>query len=98
GAAGAGGRGVAGLAGPDGETPPSRPLLYSDREDERTPVEVHAGPAALVAYLERDEHTGRLIQSMKSFLASRLFSATEIYGRSYRLESLMGMPLRMRRQ
>jgi len=84
---------LAGFAGPDGETPTFRSLLYFDREDERAPVEVHAGPAALVAYLERDEHAGRLIQSMKSFLASRLFSATEIFGRSYRLESLIGILL-----
>jgi len=84
---------LASFAGPDGETPTFRSLLYFDREDERAPVEVHAGPAALVAYLEREVHGGRLIQSMKSFLASRLFSATEIFGRSYRLENLIGILL-----
>ena len=81
---------LARFAGPDAPTPTFRSLLYFDREDDRSPVEVHAGPAALVAYLERDVHGGRLIQSMKSFLASRLFSATEIFGRSYRLEQLIG--------
>jgi hypothetical chaperone protein len=81
---------LARFAGPGEPTPTFRSLLYFDREDERGPVEVHAGPAALVAYLERDVHGGRLIQSMKSFLASRLFSATEIFGRSYRLEQLIG--------
>jgi hypothetical chaperone protein len=81
---------LARFVGPDEATPTFRSLLYFDREDDRSPVEVHAGPAALVAYLEREVHGGRLIQSMKSFLASRLFSATEIFGRSYRLEHLIG--------
>jgi len=84
---------LAEFAGPDGATPTFRSLLYFDREDDRAPVEVHAGPAALRAYLEREVHGGRLIQSMKSFLASRLFSATEIFGRSYRLEQLIGILL-----
>lgn len=81
---------LARFAGPDGLAAVFRSLLYFDREDARSPVEVHAGPGALVAYLEREEHGGRLIQSLKSFLASRLFSATEIFGRSYRLEQLIG--------
>src|SRR5262245_19471486 len=84
---------LAEFAGPDGSAPTFRSLLYFDREDERAPVEVHAGGAALLAYLERDVHGGRLIQSLKSFLASRLFSATEIFGRSYRLEQLIGILL-----
>jgi hypothetical chaperone protein len=81
---------LAEFVGPDGLTPTFRSLLYFDREDPESPVECYAGPAALVAYLERDVHGGRLIQSMKSFLASRLFSATEIFGRSHRLEQLIG--------
>ena len=68
---------LAEFVGPDGPTPTFRSLLYFDREDSESPIERYAGPAALVAYLERDVHGGRLIQSMKSFLASRLFSATE---------------------
>jgi hypothetical chaperone protein len=81
---------LARFAGPDGATPSFRSLLYFDREDPSSPVEVHAGPAALLAYLEREVHGGRLLQSMKSFLASRLFSATEIFGQAYRLEQLIG--------
>lgn len=92
-AAGDGTPRLAGFAGPDGSTPTFRSLLYFDREDELAPVEVHAGGAALLAHLERDVHAGRLIQSLKSFLASRLFSATEIFGRSYRLEQLIGILL-----
>jgi len=92
--AGAGGAPrLAEFAGPDGEAPTFRSLLYFDREDESAPPLVYAGPAALVAYLERDVHGGRLIQSLKSFLASRLFTATEIFGRSYRLENLIGILL-----
>jgi hypothetical chaperone protein len=90
---GSGATRLAEFVGPDGPTPTFRSLLYFDREDPEAPVERFAGPAALVAYLERDEHGGRLIQSMKSFLASRLFSATEIFGRSHRLEQLIGMLL-----
>jgi hypothetical chaperone protein len=84
---------LARFAGPEGPAPTFRSLLYFDREDERSPVETYAGPEALVAYLARDVHGGRLIQSMKSFLASRLFSATEIFGRSHRLEQLIGLLL-----
>jgi hypothetical chaperone protein len=78
------------FAGPDGPEPTFRSLLYFDREDERAPVVAHAGPSALVHYLEREEHHGRLVQSLKSFLSSRLFSSTSIFGRSYRLEQLIG--------
>ena len=84
---------LARFAGPEEPAPTFRSLLYFDREDERSPVETYAGPAALTAYLARDVHGGRLIQSMKSFLASRLFSATEIFGRSHRLEQLIGLLL-----
>jgi hypothetical chaperone protein len=76
--------------GPDGEVPTFRSLLYFDREDELAPVEIHAGPGALIHYLEREEHGGRLVQSLKSFLATRLFSGTQIYGRMWRLEQLIG--------
>jgi hypothetical chaperone protein len=82
---------LARFAGPDGGVSTWRSLLYFDREDELAPVEIHSGPPALLHYLEREEHDGRLVQSLKSFLASKLFSATQIYGRSYRLEQLIGL-------
>ncbi len=75
---------------PDGRVPTFRSLLYFDREDDRSPVEIHSGPGALIHYLEREEHGGRLVQSLKSFLATRLFSGTAIYGRMWRLEQLIG--------
>jgi hypothetical chaperone protein len=52
-----------------------------------------AGPAAIERYLEPHEG-GRLIQSLKSFAASRMFTQTQIHGRSYKLEELIGLFLR----
>ena len=78
------------FAADDGETPTFRSVLYFDRDDDRGPVTIHAGPHAITHYLESEEHDGRLVQSLKSFLASRLFSATQIFGRRYRLENLIG--------
>ena len=86
------------FSGPDGDTATFRSILYFDRDDSRAPVAVHAGPGALVHYLEREEHDGRLVQSLKSFLASRLFSATRIFDQTYRLEDLIGLLARNLRE
>jgi hypothetical chaperone protein len=51
------------------------------------------GPVAIENYLAADEK-GRLIQSLKSFLASRLFSGTSVFGRQYSLEDLVAIMLR----
>jgi len=88
---------LAEFAGPDGDEATFRSVLYFDRE-ESGPVEVHAGPSALLHYLEREEHDGRLVQSLKSFLASRLFSATRIFDRTYRLEDLIALLARKLRE
>jgi hypothetical chaperone protein len=82
---------LAHFQGPDGPIQTFRSLLYFDREDPQAPPETWAGPGAMRHYLERETHDGRLVQSLKSFLASRLFSATSIFGRSYRLEQLIGV-------
>jgi hypothetical chaperone protein len=58
---------------------------------------VTAGPDAIRAYLT-GESEGRLIQSLKSFLASRSFTSTNIFGRSYELEDLVGHVLRRVRE
>src|SRR5437867_7680466 len=61
-----------------------RSILYCDperRNADRTPVIV-AGPEAIDSSL-RAERRGRLILSPKSFLASALFTGTNIYGTSY---------------
>lgn len=52
-----------------------------------------AGPEAVQSYLHA-EPRGRFIQSMKSFLASRLFEHTQVFHRTYRLEELIAMIVR----
>jgi len=51
------------------------------------------GPIAIERYLAADEK-GRLIQSLKSFLASRLFTRTSVYGKQFSLEDLITIMLR----
>jgi hypothetical chaperone protein len=55
-----------------------------------------AGERAITEYLEHAE--GRLIQSVKSWLPSRTFTATHIRGRGVRLEELVAMILRRIRE
>lgn len=62
-------------------------LHFAPPEDGRPP-DALAGPAAIRRRL--DEGEGRLIQSLKSFLASTSFTATDIYNRRYTLEDLIG--------
>jgi hypothetical chaperone protein len=52
-----------------------------------------SGPKAIEQYLAADEK-GRLIQSLKSFLASRHFNGTSIYGRQFSVEDLITVMLR----
>ena len=52
-----------------------------------------SGPKAIERYLAVDEK-GRLIQSLKSFLASRTFTGTSIYGRQFSVEDLITIMLR----
>ncbi|MEX2206260.1 MAG: Hsp70 family protein, partial [Myxococcota bacterium] len=52
-----------------------------------------AGPRAIARYLAADV-PGRLVQSLKSFLAARDFSSTRIFDREYRLEALIAVLLR----
>lgn len=76
--------------GPSGEAGPTfRSVLYFQRDRAGGPVDVHAGPGAIAGYLDRGDRPGRLIQSLKSFLASRHFVGTQIFGRSWRLETLI---------
>jgi hypothetical chaperone protein len=51
------------------------------------------GPPAIERYLAADEK-GRLIQSLKSFLASRHFTGTNVYGKQFSLEDLITIMLR----
>lgn len=57
---------------------------------------IEAGPRAIERYLDSDGN-GRLIQSVKSFLASRSFTETSICGEPYTLEDLIGIIARRMR-
>jgi hypothetical chaperone protein len=72
-----------------------RSILYFPARDRSSPQksETHAGPEAINAYLDADTK-GRLIVSIKSYLASRLFTSTSINGRNYTLEDLIAIILR----
>ena len=65
-------------------------LLYFDEGENSTLVNklrVVAGPEAIQSYLNA-KTPGRLIQSTKSYLASRLFSQTQIFGDTYSLQRI----------
>src|SRR5215813_4353638 len=95
------------VAGTDGEaqlacfgdagntTTSFRSILYFPNRDRHAPQkpETKAGPDAINSYLEA-ETKGRLILSVKSYLASRLFTSTSINGRFYTLEDLIAIILR----
>jgi hypothetical chaperone protein len=69
--------------------------FHADLHDETRRV-IEAGPWAIEAYAEEPIET-RLIQSFKSYAASRLFSETRILGRRYTFEDMLSaFLLRMR--
>jgi hypothetical chaperone protein len=69
-------------------------LYFAESEEPRTSkLCVVAGPEAILNYLNA-RTPGRLIQSTKSYLASRLFTQTQILGETYGLEELIGILLR----
>jgi hypothetical chaperone protein len=72
-----------------------RSILYFPAKEKNQPAkgETHAGPDAIRSYLDADTK-GRLILSIKSYLASDLFTTTTINGRPYTLEDLISLILR----
>jgi hypothetical chaperone protein len=72
-----------------------RSILYFPPKDRSATVktEMKAGPEAINSYLDADSK-GRLILSIKSYLASDLFTSTQINGRYYTLEDLIAIILR----
>ena len=72
-----------------------RSILYFPAKDRSSTqkIETQAGPEAINSYLDADTK-GRLIVSIKSYLASRLFTSTSINGRHYTLEDLIAIILR----
>jgi hypothetical chaperone protein len=79
----------------DGPSAAFRSLLYFERDEPEDGGRLHsfAGPDAIARYLQAEE-PGRLMQSLKSFLASRHFSSTDVFGSTYRLEALIDLILR----
>ena len=59
----------------------------------RRELSAYAGPDAIDRYLHAEDG-GRLIQSIKSYLASSSLKSTNLFGRSYRFEELVGYLLR----
>ena len=66
-----------------GTTETYRSVLYFEPR-----VQGIGGPIAIERYLAADEK-GRLIQSLKSFLASKLFTSTSVFGKQFSLEDLI---------
>jgi hypothetical chaperone protein len=77
-----------------GETPIFRSILYFDpeRREGSGRLVPAAGPEAMELF-EEGGGAGRLMQSLKSFLASRLFLSTNVYGTQLSLETLIGYVL-----
>jgi hypothetical chaperone protein len=69
-----------------------RSLLYFYLDEDSTPGRPGslAGPDGIARHLA-DEEPGRLIQSMKSFLASRHFHATRVFDATFPLEDLISL-------
>jgi hypothetical chaperone protein len=72
-----------------------RSILYfhPDARDARRGMTAEAGPAAIEHYLDA-EGSGRLLQSLKSYLADRGFESTNVFGRSYSLVDLLAFLVR----
>jgi len=76
-----------------GVTSTWRTILYFESGEDPGQVLISAGAAAIERYAESGGQ-GRLIQSIKSHLASELFSGTHAAGRHYRIEELIATFLR----
>src|SRR3954468_9493426 len=85
------------LPGPGGSVGNTwRTILYFEPGDAPNQVEISAGGNAIARYAE-SEGQGRLVQSIKSHLASPLFSGTHAFGRRYSIEELVATFLRQLR-
>jgi len=73
-----------------GSTESFRSVLYLEQHKiaGRRHTQSWTGPWAIEQYLEA-EHKGRLIQSLKSYLPSRLLAGTDVFGRHYTVEDLI---------
>lgn len=75
-----------------GETFRSVLYFHPDEKDERNWPKALAGPQALDRYLEA-EGNGRLLQSLKSYLADRGFVSTSVFSRMHSLVDLLALLL-----
>jgi hypothetical chaperone protein len=78
------------------ETPSFRSVLYLEQMKSAIGARrIHSltGPAAIEHYLYAEEK-GRLIQSLKSHLPSRMLTGTEVFGRRHKLEDLISRMLK----
>ena len=78
-----------------------RSVLYFNPDDNAVGRMPHAaaGPGAIEAYRDAGAGAGgRFIQSLKSFLASRLFDGTYVFGWKFTLEDLIAVILAALRQ
>ncbi len=80
----------------DSVTEAYRSLLYLKRIEEgsRKTLKSWSGPFGIEQYLASDDEKGRLVQSLKSFLASRGLQSTEVFGKRVQLEELVARILR----
>src|SRR5215472_12413248 len=79
----------------DAESETFRSILFfaPPQKGMRRELSAYAGPAAIERYLH-SEDGGRLIQSIKSYLATSSLKSTNLFGKSYRFEELVGYLLR----
>jgi hypothetical chaperone protein len=83
------------FAAADGETQTFPSVLYFERVRLAAGSRFvsSAGPAAIAHYLAAEDK-GRLIQSLKAYLADRRFDGTAIFGRRYSLEDMITLLLK----
>lgn len=68
-------------------------LFFAPQKGIRRELCAYAGPEAIERYLHAEDG-GRLIQSIKSYLANSSLKSTSLFGKSYRFEELVGYLLR----
>jgi len=81
---------LARFAGPTGPTETFPSILHFEREleDGVPSLRSYAGEAAIERYLSHDS-SGRLMRSLKAYLADRTFEGTNVYGRQLALADLI---------
>ncbi len=89
---------LAAFTTPRGTRTSARSVLFFDPEDARPGrrTQPHVGGAAIERSIEV-EGEGRFIQSTKSWLASRSFESTDVFGHRWRLEELIAAVVGMLR-